>query len=69
MTIHSSTITAINGHLLTVVNAKGKKQTLETSSLRGLKPGVLIAICEEDCGRLRIGDRWTRIKSIAPVRR
>ena len=69
MTIHSGTITAIHGHLLTVAMAKGKKQVLETSALRGLKPGVLIAWCEEDCGRLRIGERWTRVRSIAPVRR
>jgi len=68
-TIHSGTITAINDHLLTVAMAKGKKQTLETSALRGLKPGVLIAWCEEDCNRLRIGERWTRVKSITPVRR
>jgi len=68
-TIHSGTITAINGHLLTVAMAKGKKQTLETSALRGLRPGVLIAWCEEDCNRLRIGERWTRVRNIAPVRR
>jgi len=69
LTVHTGTITAINGHLLTVAMAKGKKQTLETSALRGLKPGVLIAWCEEDCNRLRIGERWTRVKSITPVRR
>ena len=68
-TIHSGTITAINGHLLTVALTKGKKQTLQTSTLRGLKPGVLIAWCEEDCTRLRIGERWTRVRSFAPVRR
>lgn len=43
MTIHSGTISAINNHLQTVVMAKGKPQTLQTSSLRGLRPGVLIA--------------------------
>lgn len=68
-TIHSGSISAINGHRLTVQLAQGKKQVLETSSLRGLKPGVLIAWCEEDCGRLRIGERWTRVKSITPVSR
>lgn len=68
-TIHSGTLTAINGHLLTVVMAKGKKQTMETSALRGLKPGVLIAWCEEDCGRLRIGERWRKVRKIAPVQR
>ncbi len=68
-TIRSGTITAVNGHLLTVVMANGNKQTLETSALRGLRPGVLIAWCEEDCNRLRIGERWTQVRNIAPVRR
>jgi putative chitinase len=68
-TIHSGSITAINGHQLTVQTTQGKKQTLETSALSGLKPGVLIAWCEEDCTRLRIGERWTHVKNIAPVRR
>lgn len=68
-TIHSGTITAINGHHLTVVMAKGKNQTLETSALRGLKPGVLIAWCEEDGTRLRIGERWRKVRKIAPVQR
>jgi len=68
MTLHSGTISAINDHLLTVVMTRGKLQTLQTSSLRGLKPGVLIAWCEEDCGRLRIGERWTQVSSITAVR-
>ena len=68
-TIHSGTITAINDHQLTVLTAQGKKQRLETSALRGLQPGVVIAWSEEDGTRLRIGERWTRVKSIAPVRR
>jgi putative chitinase len=68
ITIYSGTISAINDHLLTVVIAKGRRQTLQTSSLRGLRPGVLIAWCEEDCNRLRIGERWTRVRSIAVVR-
>lgn len=68
-TIHSGTITAIHGHLLTVANAQGKTQTLQTSALRGLRPGVLMAWCEEDGTRLRIGERWTRVRNIAPVRR
>ncbi|OLP05508.1 hypothetical protein BLL52_3175 [Rhodoferax antarcticus ANT.BR] len=25
---------------------------------------MLIAWCEEDCNRLRVGERWTRVSSI-----
>lgn len=67
MTLHSGTISAINDHLLTVVMANGKRLTLQTSSLRSLRLGVLIAWCEEDGNRLRVGKRWTRVRSIAQV--
>lgn len=68
-TILTGTITAINDHLLTVVTGKRQKQTLKTSSLRGLRVDMGIAWCDEDRQWLRVGTRWKRVRSIIPAGR
>jgi hypothetical protein len=49
----TATILNIKGNFVTIVNARGQKQTLEVTSSKGLVPGARVSWCEEDCRLLR----------------
>ncbi len=49
----TATIVAINGNVVTIVNARGEKRMLELVSSKGLVPGAKVGWCEEDCRALQ----------------
>jgi len=59
----TANILAIKGNVVTIVNARGAKRTLELATAKGLLPGDRVGWCEEDCRALR-----TAVSSI-PVTR
>jgi len=60
----SAKITIVSGNLITISDGRGYTKTLELYSTRGLEVGTLTGICEEDCGKLKIGDQSIRVKRV-----
>ncbi len=62
-------ITRINGNTITITDARGNVKTLEMESTRGMAVGDKTGWCEEDCGRLKIGDQTIRVQRVIESRR
>ena len=65
----SAKITIISGNLITISDGRGYTKTLELFSTRGLEVGTPTGTCEEDCGKLRIGDQTIRVKRVIEGKR
>ena len=62
-------ITNINGNIITITDDRGNSKTLELVSTRGLAIGAKTGWCEEDCGRLKIGDQTIRVQRVVEGKR
>jgi len=60
----SAKVTIVSGNLITISDGRGRTKTLELYSTRGLEVGTPTGWCEEDCGKLKIGDQSIRVKRV-----
>ncbi len=65
----SAKVTIVSGNLITISDGRGNTKTLELYSTRGLEVGTPTGWCEEDCGKLKIGDQTIRVKRVIEGRR
>lgn len=56
-------ITGISGNIITIRDSKGNEKRLEVRSVGGIRNGMT-AICEEDCGRIRVGDEVINVQRV-----
>jgi hypothetical protein len=57
-------VTIVSGNLITISDGRGRTKTLELYSTQGLEVGTPTGWCEEDCGKLKIGDQTIRVKRV-----
>jgi len=57
------TITNISDNTITISDSKGNEKRLEVRSVIGIAKGMT-ATCEEDCGRVRVGDQIIRVQRV-----
>lgn len=62
-------ITGISGNTITITDDRGRTKTLEMETTKGLAIGDKTGWCEEDCGRLKIGDQTIRVQRVIESRR
>jgi hypothetical protein len=61
-------ILEIKGNQITIADSKGRRQTLELASTKGLKPGQSTGWCEEDCREIPVGSAMYSVKRRMPAR-
>lgn len=61
-------VVEVKGDTVVIVDAKGRRQTLQLAPGHGLKPGLPSGWCEDDCRAIRIGETSYAVKGRAPIK-
>jgi hypothetical protein len=61
-------VVEVKGDTVVIADSKGRRQTLQLATGRGLKPGLPSGWCEEDCRAIRIGEASYAVKGRAPIK-
>ncbi|MDA8141607.1 MAG: hypothetical protein M0036_23435 [Desulfobacteraceae bacterium] len=62
-------ITIVSGNMITISDDQGHSKTLLLESARGLTVGMKTGWCEEDCGKIKIGNQDVRVKQVIENKR
>jgi len=65
--VPAARIVEIRGNLVTIADATGRRQTLEVTSSKGLKPGLPTGWCEDDCRTIPLGSSANQVKRRVPA--
>ena len=61
-------VAEVRGDTVVIADANGRRQTLQLSQSKGLKPGLPSGWCEDDCRAIRIGETSYAVKGRAPIK-
>jgi hypothetical protein len=64
----SARVVEVKGSTVVIADASGRRQTLQLAAGHGLKPGLPLGWCEDDCRTIRIGEASYAVKGRAPIK-
>lgn len=60
----AATVIAVEGHVVTIADAAGRKKKLEVVDTKGLVRGGTVSWCEEDCRVLVTADHSIQVRRV-----